>query len=44
MAALYRFGFIGAGAMAEAIVSGMLQQGLCEGKEILMSNRSPEKL
>lgn len=43
MAAAYRFGFIGAGAMAEAIVSGMVQQGLCQGSEIIMSNRSAEK-
>lgn len=42
--AAYRFGFIGAGTMAEAIVSGMVAQGLCEGREILMSNRSAEKL
>ena len=40
----YRYGFIGAGAMAEAIVSGMLQKGLCRGTDILMSNRSAEKL
>lgn len=44
MTAQYRFGFIGAGAMAEAIVSGMVQHGLCEGSDILMSNRSAEKL
>ena len=44
MTASYRFGFIGAGAMAEAIVSGMLGQGLCDGTDILMSNRSTEKL
>ena len=40
----YRFGFIGAGAMAEAIASGMIRKGLCSGSDILMSNRSPEKL
>ena len=40
----YRYGFIGAGAMAEAIVSGMIQSGLCLGSEIVMSNRSTEKL
>lgn len=40
----YRYGFIGAGAMAEAIVSGMVQSGLCQGSEIVMSNRSTEKL
>lgn len=44
MAAAYRFGFIGAGAMAEAIVSGMIQQGLCQGGDVIMSNRSQEKL
>ena len=40
----YRYGFIGAGAMAEAIVSGMVQSGLCRGTDIVMSNRSAEKL
>lgn len=40
----YRFGFIGAGAMAEAIATGMVQGGLCTGSDILMSNRSAEKL
>ena len=40
----YRYGFIGAGAMAEAIVSGMIQSGLCSASDILMSNRSTEKL
>lgn len=40
----YRFGFIGAGAMAEAIASGMIRKGLCSGSDILMSNRSQEKL
>jgi len=40
----YQFGFIGAGAMAEAIASGMLQSGLCQGQDIIMSNRSAEKL
>ena len=40
----YRYGFIGAGAMAEAIVSGMVQSGLCRGTDIVMSNRSTEKL
>lgn len=40
----YRYGFIGAGAMAEAIVSGMMQSGLCQGSEIVMSNRSADKL
>lgn len=40
----YRYGFIGAGAMAEAIVSGMIQTGLCTGNDIVMSNRSAEKL
>ena len=40
----YRYGFIGAGAMAEAIVGGMIQHGLCTGSDIVMSNRSKEKL
>lgn len=40
----YRFGFIGAGAMAEAIAAGMMGQGLCSGDDIVMSNRSTEKL
>jgi len=40
----YRYGFIGAGAMAEAIVGGMIQSGLCKGSDIVMSNRSTEKL
>ena len=40
----YRYGFIGAGAMAEAIVCGMIQSGLCQGSEIVMSNRSADKL
>lgn len=39
-----RFGFIGAGAMAEAIASGMIAGGICDGKDILMSNRSRDKL
>lgn len=40
----YRFGFIGAGAMAETIASGMIQQGVCTKRDIIMSNRSKEKL
>ena len=44
MAVRYRFGFIGAGAMAEAIAAGMIQQGLCAGSDIIMSNRSQDKL
>lgn len=44
MQANYRFGFIGAGAMAEAIATGMLQHGLCKCDEIIMSNRSRAKL
>lgn len=40
----YRYGFIGAGAMAEAIVNGMVQSGLCQGSDIVMSNRSSDKL
>ena len=40
----YRFGFIGAGAMAEAIATGMIRQGLCQGSDMIMSNRSQEKL
>ncbi len=40
----YRYGFIGAGAMAEAIVSGMIESGLCQSSDIVMSNRSTEKL
>ena len=40
----YRYGFIGAGAMAETIVNGMLQSGLCSGSDIVMSNRSAAKL
>lgn len=41
---MYKIGFIGAGAMAEAIVAGVLSQKLCTGKDILMSNRSQDKL
>ncbi len=44
MQATYRFGFIGAGAMAEAIAAGMLKKGLCGSGDIIMSNRSGEKL
>ena len=44
MQSRYRFGFIGAGAMAEAIAAGMIQQNLCSGEDIIMSNRSAEKL
>ncbi len=40
----YRYGFIGAGTMAEAIVNGMIAGGLCSGSEIVMSNRSIGKL
>lgn len=44
MVGAYRFGFIGAGAMAETIAAGMIQRGLCQGDDIIMSNRSREKL
>lgn len=44
MTGAYRFGFIGAGAMAETIAAGMIQRGLCQGDDIIMSNRSQEKL
>lgn len=44
MPATYRFGFIGAGAMAEAIAAGMIKRGLCRNDDIIMSNRSAEKL
>lgn len=40
----YRYGFIGAGAMAEAIVNGMIASGLCKSSDIVMSNRSVTKL
>lgn len=40
----YRYGFLGAGAMAEAIVGGMLASGLCSAEEIILSNRTPGKL
>ena len=40
----YRFGFIGAGAMASAIAGGMIKQGLCSGADIIMSDCSAEKL
>ncbi len=40
----YKYGFVGAGAMAEAIVNGMLQSGLCVGSDIVMSNRGAGKL
>ncbi len=40
----YRFGFIGAGAMASAIAGGMVKQGLCSGADIIMSDCSAEKL
>ncbi|MBR6755670.1 MAG: pyrroline-5-carboxylate reductase [Peptococcaceae bacterium] len=41
---MYKIGFIGAGAMAEAIVTGLLANHLCSADEIIMSNRSQEKL
>ena len=44
MARTYRFGFIGAGAMASAIAGGMVKQGLADGSDILMSDCSAEKL
>ena len=44
MARTYRFGFIGAGAMAPAIAGGMVKQGLADGSDILMSDCSAEKL
>ena len=44
MQAAYRYGFIGAGAMASAIAGGMIKQGLCSGSDILMSDCSAEKL
>lgn len=40
----YRYGFIGSGAMAEAIVSGILQHSLCQSNEIVLSGRNTEKL
>lgn len=44
MQKVYRFGFIGAGAMASAIAGGMIKQGLCSGMDIIMSDCSMEKL
>lgn len=44
MGKTYRVGFIGAGNMAQAIVRGIVQKGLYQGNEIIMSNRSQEKL
>ena len=44
MTAKYRFGFIGAGAMAESIASGMISKNMCRAQDIIMSNRSREKL
>ena len=40
----YRVGFIGAGNMAAAIAGGMVRKGLYAPNEIIMSNRSQEKL
>lgn len=40
----YRYGFIGSGNMAEAIVNGMLQQGLCQGSDVILSGRNAENL
>ncbi|MBQ5652082.1 MAG: NAD(P)-binding domain-containing protein, partial [Peptococcaceae bacterium] len=44
MSKTYRFGFIGAGAMASAIAGGMIKQGLANGSDIIMSDCSAEKL
>lgn len=44
MPAKYRFGFIGAGAMASAIAGGMIKQGLCDGHEIVMADCNAETL
>lgn len=41
---MYKIGFIGAGAMAGAIADGLLVNNLCTAEEIIMSNRSQEKL
>ena len=41
---MYKIGFVGAGAMAEAIVTGLLSKQLCQAEEIIMSNRSKAKL
>ena len=40
----YQVGFIGAGNMAAAIAGGMVRKGLYGGSDIIMSNRSQEKL
>lgn len=40
----YQLGFIGAGAMAQAIISGIIKADIFKGSEILVSNRSQEKL
>ena len=37
-------GFIGAGNMVSAILTGVLEQGLAQPEDIWLSNRSPEKL
>jgi pyrroline-5-carboxylate reductase len=40
----YKILFIGAGNMSEAIISGMLKDGLAEPEDILVNNRTPGKM
>lgn len=40
----YKLGFIGAGAMAEAIINGVLQNGLYSAEEIIASDVNEERL
>lgn len=40
---MYKFGFIGAGSMAEAIISGLINGNKCRREEIVVTNRSNEK-
>ena len=39
-----KFGFIGAGNMAQAIINGLIQSGKVEAQQIWVSNRSPGKV
>lgn len=40
----YKIGFVGAGAMAEAIAGGMIRKKLYQGREMIFSNRNQDKL
>ena len=39
-----KIGFIGGGAMAEALIGGMLQSGLVEAKNVMVSDVSDQRL